>query len=631
MGCCASKPCMRKLCCGGCCNRSNNSRRDDNGVANATRGVRSEGPASIEMDKLAEEDEDEDSVHEEVRFGVILPEQLPLTVRPPPPRNNHNNNANNSTNNDRSGGTDTRSTANNKSRVPAHTNESLQATASSLSQYQFFKLLDDKIESGPDYDANCERERKLELERLSTLMRHWETCSRTSSQPGTPVKRSALGPQAIQPVTVKQLSTALAQVTQVSKAIKQHQPQQQLQGRGMVIPHPNNRVQQQQQQLLQSQQHLTAAQQQMTPTIVTGNPAGRYWPPMEMVINNYDGMYEFEAPIQNQRVSPTVNQTATIIHQTYGVIGSNAPIPALLRTGHAGNVPPPAMTNQLFQFGPRNSDAVSIAESNFAREYHQEMYTGSHSAGSSINAGAPRQHFDVFNQNAIVPRPRSATIVIQQPQPQLNTGANYDTYTYRPIPDVCSSGNVAPAVSQLSASAQLKFSTLVSQGTPQQIQQIQYPSVQFHGNGDISHHDKSLSKKGVLPKEAQGKRPPKERLKHQLVSGEVHHQIQENPQRQLPSNGPVVMAGPSGSTQRHLPSNVPIVATEPSASITGRSGSGLRQLPSNGSIIVSGSGSDNMHSYQTTVHISMNVAGPALNKSQNKRRKEHNIDMKKLK
>ncbi|KAK7580676.1 hypothetical protein V9T40_001305 [Parthenolecanium corni] len=44
----------------------------------------------------------------------------------------------------------------------------------SSSQVDFFKMLDDKIESGPDYDENNEKERLLECARMRQLLMEWE-------------------------------------------------------------------------------------------------------------------------------------------------------------------------------------------------------------------------------------------------------------------------------------------------------------------------------------------------------------------------------------------------------------------------------------------------------------------------
>ncbi|XP_054271490.1 uncharacterized protein LOC128992103 [Macrosteles quadrilineatus] len=44
----------------------------------------------------------------------------------------------------------------------------------STSQSDFFKMLDDKIENGPDYDSTCEYEIAMEHARLCRLLQDWE-------------------------------------------------------------------------------------------------------------------------------------------------------------------------------------------------------------------------------------------------------------------------------------------------------------------------------------------------------------------------------------------------------------------------------------------------------------------------
>lgn len=51
----------------------------------------------------------------------------------------------------------------------------------SSSQHNFFKLLDQKIEDGPDYDSTSETEIALEEARLNALVQHWESASITAS------------------------------------------------------------------------------------------------------------------------------------------------------------------------------------------------------------------------------------------------------------------------------------------------------------------------------------------------------------------------------------------------------------------------------------------------------------------
>ncbi|XP_021923412.1 uncharacterized protein LOC110831564 isoform X2 [Zootermopsis nevadensis] len=69
----------------------------------------------------------------------------------------------------------------------------LAQTEISSSQMDFFRMLDEKIENGPDYDSANEEEIALERSRLCALLRDWETASTNSSlnrsAPSTPAHR----------------------------------------------------------------------------------------------------------------------------------------------------------------------------------------------------------------------------------------------------------------------------------------------------------------------------------------------------------------------------------------------------------------------------------------------------------
>ncbi|KAJ4428132.1 hypothetical protein ANN_24146 [Periplaneta americana] len=69
----------------------------------------------------------------------------------------------------------------------------LAQTEISSSQMDFFRMLDEKIENGPDYDSANEEEIALERARLCALLRDWETASTNSSlnrsAPSTPAHR----------------------------------------------------------------------------------------------------------------------------------------------------------------------------------------------------------------------------------------------------------------------------------------------------------------------------------------------------------------------------------------------------------------------------------------------------------
>ncbi|CRK95968.1 CLUMA_CG009409, isoform A, partial [Clunio marinus] len=113
----------------------------------------------------------------------------------------------------------------------------LQSQDISSSQQNFFKMLDQKIEQGPDYDSNSETEIAIEEARLNSLVQHWESaslsasmCSSTSrSLQNTPVRHASLNSrqsqirsQFQQPLSAELLS----QQQQMIKQLQQHQANQ---------------------------------------------------------------------------------------------------------------------------------------------------------------------------------------------------------------------------------------------------------------------------------------------------------------------------------------------------------------------------------------------------------------------
>ncbi|XP_017770037.1 PREDICTED: uncharacterized protein LOC108557859 [Nicrophorus vespilloides] len=94
----------------------------------------------------------------------------------------------------------------------------LAHTELSTSQNNFFKMLDDKIESGADYDSGSEYERAMEQARLSSLLKDWETASSGSrSLPSTPKRRP--------PAKITRIAAAAAATAVASSDVQsQHHP-----------------------------------------------------------------------------------------------------------------------------------------------------------------------------------------------------------------------------------------------------------------------------------------------------------------------------------------------------------------------------------------------------------------------
>ncbi|CAH1970877.1 unnamed protein product [Acanthoscelides obtectus] len=81
----------------------------------------------------------------------------------------------------------------------------------STSQQDFFKMLDEKIQNGPDYNSESESEMAAEHARLKDLLKDWETASAGSrSLPSTP-KRKA------QPIAATNVTAAIAAAESLQK------------------------------------------------------------------------------------------------------------------------------------------------------------------------------------------------------------------------------------------------------------------------------------------------------------------------------------------------------------------------------------------------------------------------------
>ncbi|GAB0089672.1 uncharacterized protein DMENIID0001_042510 [Sergentomyia squamirostris] len=131
----------------------------------------------------------------------------------------------------------------------------LQSQDISTSQQNFFRMLDQKIENGPDYDSSSETEVALEQARLTSLFQHWESaslsasiCSSTSPLQNTPVRQPMrqvsahpLRPQ--QPLSVEMLSQQQLKAASMSPKRDARTPMSQTiihQGYGVTQQHQGN-------------------------------------------------------------------------------------------------------------------------------------------------------------------------------------------------------------------------------------------------------------------------------------------------------------------------------------------------------------------------------------------------------
>ncbi|KAH8379254.1 hypothetical protein KR009_003867 [Drosophila setifemur] len=158
----------------------------------------------------------------------------------------------------------------------------LQSQEISSSQQNFFRMLDKKIDEGPDYDSASETEIALEEARLNALRQHWESASLTASicssasrslqttpirQVQVPLKQPPRGAGLLlQPSSAASVSPSAMVALPATEYLPQHvmagrQQQQQQQVQQQQV----QQVQVQQQQaavLYQQQQHHQQQQQQ---------------------------------------------------------------------------------------------------------------------------------------------------------------------------------------------------------------------------------------------------------------------------------------------------------------------------------------------------------------------------------
>uniref|UniRef100_A0A182NKL2 Uncharacterized protein n=1 Tax=Anopheles dirus TaxID=7168 RepID=A0A182NKL2_9DIPT len=244
----------------------------------------------------------------------------------------------------------------------------LQSQEISSSQQNFFRMLDQKIEEGPDYDSSSETEQALEEARLNALVQHWESASLTTSMcsstsrslQGTPVRQVPLRQPPLRPPFQQPLSAELLSQQQLLlkqqhhlHQQQQHQQQQHLQQQQQLILH-----QQQQLHGLQQQQHLQSApgsvgqsqqqQQQQQQSILHPNLSIGMNSP-KRIIGTGNAVSVGGMPLGGVDVGqPSQRQllSQSIIHQNYGVIQPSQTTPQL-RPSSGRTLPSPVQCLQM--------------------------------------------------------------------------------------------------------------------------------------------------------------------------------------------------------------------------------------------------------------------------------------------
>ncbi|XP_029733582.1 transcription factor SPT20 homolog isoform X2 [Aedes albopictus] len=292
----------------------------------------------------------------------------------------------------------------------------LQSQEISSSQQNFFRMLDQKIEEGPDYDSSSETEQALEEARMNALVQHWESASLTTSMcsstsrslQGTPVRQVPLRQPPLRPAFQQPLSAELLSQQQLLKQqhqlILQHHQQQQQQ-------HQQQQQQQQQLQLMTSQQ-----QQQQQQQIIHQNFN------INMNINSPKRVVGAGNAVSVGGIPVSIDGrqllSQTIIHQNYGVIQPSQTAPQL-RPSSGRTLPTPVQCLQLSYYQQQQQQQLQAhQQQQIQQQQSQQMALAS--GGSGAATIGPIQPFQQQQQS--LPPPHSYYNDILRHPLQLSTG-----------------------------------------------------------------------------------------------------------------------------------------------------------------------------------------------------------------
>uniref|UniRef100_A0A182RU13 Uncharacterized protein n=1 Tax=Anopheles funestus TaxID=62324 RepID=A0A182RU13_ANOFN len=282
----------------------------------------------------------------------------------------------------------------------------LQSQEISSSQQNFFRMLDQKIEEGPDYDSSSETEQALEEARLNALVQHWESASLTTSMcsstsrslQGTPVRQVPLRQPPLRPPFQQPLSAELLSQQQLLlkqqhhhlHQQQQHQQQQHLQQQQQLIQHQQQQLhnlqqQQQQQHSLQTAQGSQSQQQQ--PILHPNLSIGMNSPKRIIATGNavsVGGMpLGGDGPSQRQLLSQS------IIHQNYGVIQPSQTTPQL-RPSSGRTLPSPVQCLQMSYYQQQQQQNQQQQQQqqqaqSLSQQFQQQQSLPPHSTTSYYN------------------------------------------------------------------------------------------------------------------------------------------------------------------------------------------------------------------------------------------------------
>uniref|UniRef100_A0A182WJJ4 Uncharacterized protein n=1 Tax=Anopheles minimus TaxID=112268 RepID=A0A182WJJ4_9DIPT len=279
----------------------------------------------------------------------------------------------------------------------------LQSQEISSSQQNFFRMLDQKIEEGPDYDSSSETEQALEEARLNALVQHWESASLTTSMcsstsrslQGTPVRQVPLRQPPLRPPFQQPLSAELLSQQQLLlkqqhhhlHQQQQHQQQQHLQQQ--LIQHQQQQLHNLQQQQQHNLQTAQGSQSQQQPILHPNLSIGMNSPKRIIATGNavsVGGMpLGGEGPSQRQLLSQS------IIHQNYGVIQPSQTTPQL-RPSSGRTLPSPVQCLQMSYYQQQQQQQQQSQQQqqqqqaqSLSQQFQQQQSLPPHSTTSYYN------------------------------------------------------------------------------------------------------------------------------------------------------------------------------------------------------------------------------------------------------
>ncbi|EDW78699.2 uncharacterized protein Dwil_GK12562 [Drosophila willistoni] len=246
----------------------------------------------------------------------------------------------------------------------------LQSQEISSSQQNFFRMLDRKIDEGPDYDSGSETEIALEEARLNALRQHWESASITASICSSTASRS------LQTTPIRQVQVQVQQVPLKTKLLMQPSSSATA---TEYLP-----------------QHVLVGRQQQQQQYLLSLPAG------------------VGVGVSPKRIIYTGSPTPVVTSSSSGGAGALAPPP-----------PPPATAIQYMQPPPGGVGFLNGAGALQLAYYGQAPPNTATTSALPLNASETYHESSQLQQQQLQTAPHGQSQQMQQQQQQPPPGAYY--------------------------------------------------------------------------------------------------------------------------------------------------------------------------------------------------------------